>query len=162
MSAPELSELEFESVYGSKYLSAGDIRAVGGRKRAKIAKVEIADLRQDGGSSTRRRYVLYLEGVDKGMVVNQTNADTLKDALGKNRGKWVGADVGLYVEQVTFGNKRVPGLRLKVLRPPAPAPAAPVAAPIKPAPAEVDPKLNDNPGDWTPNEDWVRDDEPVS
>jgi hypothetical protein len=103
------------------------------------------------------------------MVLNQTNAGILKDALGKSPTKWVGADVGLYVQQVPFGNKRVPGLRLRVLgkpaasgKPAAPAPATPPPAPTKPAPSEVDPKLNDDPGDWTPNEDWVRDDEPVS
>jgi hypothetical protein len=166
----ELTEADFDSVYGSKFVSAGDIVARGGKHRSKIAKVETADLRQDSGNTTRRRFVLYFDGLDKGMVLNQTNAGILKDALGKSPTKWVGADVGLYVEQVPFGNKRVPGLRLRVLGKPAapapatppPAPAALVAAPVKPAPAEVDPKLNDDPGPWTPNEDWVRDDEPVS
>lgn len=157
------TEADFDLAYGSKYLSAGDIIAQGGRKRVKIAKVEMADLRQDNGNTTRRKFVLYFVGLDKGMVLNQTNAGIVKDALGKNSTKWVGADVGLYVEQVPFGNKRVPGLRLKVLsKPTAPAaPKTPAPAPTNPAPAQVAPELNDDPSDWVPNEDWVRDDEPA-
>jgi hypothetical protein len=152
----EATEADFDAAYGSRYLSAGDIIAQGGRKRVRIAKVEVADLRQDGGNATRRKFVLYFIGLDKGMALNLTNAGILKDALGKNPTKWVGADVGLYVEQVQFGNKRVPGLRLKVLSKPA-APVAATPAPKTPAPAQVAPGLNDNPPDWIPDENWARD-----
>jgi hypothetical protein len=155
MNSFEPTEKDFESVYGSKFLSAGEIVAVGSKKRAKIAKVDMADLRQDGSSGTRRRFILFFEGVDKGMVLNQTNASALKDALGKNPTKWVGADVVLTVEQVAFGNKRVPGLRLRVLAKPV-GPAATPTAPVKPAPAEVDPDINSDPG-WAPDSNWERD-----
>lgn len=155
----EPTAADFDATYGSRYLSAGDILALGGKKRAKIAEVEMEDLRQDNSSGTRRKFVLYFEQIDKGMVVNQTNASTLRDALGKDPAKWIGTDVGLYVEQVTFGNKRVPGLRLRVLAKPAiPAPATPPPVPIKPAPAEVARELNDDSSGWAPNENWERDD----
>jgi hypothetical protein len=151
MSSPEPTESDFESVYGSKFLSAGDIGPVGSKKRAKIAEVKMVDLRQDGSSNTRPRFVLYFDGVDKGMVLNQTNAGAVKDVLSKDSKKWIGADVGIRVEQVAFGNKRVPGLRLTVWRKPAtPAPTAP-----PPAPAEVDPGISDDPG-WTPDSNWER------
>jgi len=42
--------------------------------------------------------------------------------------KWVGAVIGVYVENVTFGGKRVAGLRLRVL----------AAAPTKSGPSSTD------------------------
>jgi hypothetical protein len=158
----EPTEEDFDQIYGSRFLSAGAIIAKGGKLRVKIAKVEAAELRQDGGT-TKRKFIIYFHGLDKGLVLNVTNANALRDAFGKSSAKWIGADLGLLVEQVSFGNKRIPGVRFRILgKPVDPVPVRPTPAPIKPAPAEVDPKLNDDPWDWTPNEDWVRDDEPVS
>jgi hypothetical protein len=154
MSEFEPTEADFDAVFGSKFLSASDIKAVGGKKRAKISKVEMAELRQDSGG-TRRKFVIRFDGMDKGMVLNQTNAGILKDALGKNPARWAGAEVGILVEQVAFGNKRVDGLRLRVLSKPAAAPAPVKPAPTKPAPAAVDAELNDDPSDWAPDNDYV-------
>jgi hypothetical protein len=155
------TEHDFDEIYGSRFLSAGDVIAKGGKLRVKIGKVEAAELRQDGGT-TKRKLIIYFHGLDKGLVLNVTNANALRDAFGKSSAKWIGADLGILVEQVSFGNKRMPGVRLRVLGKPAdPVPVRPTPAPNKPAPAE-DPKLNDDPGDWTPTEGWERDDEPVS
>jgi hypothetical protein len=151
----EPTEEEFDQIYGSRFLSAGHIIAKGGKLRAKIAKVEMVDVRQDSG--TRRRIALYLQGVDKPLIVNQTNACVLRDGLGKNPSRWRGAELGVYTEQVAYQGKRVPGLRLKVLRPPAPAAAAPAPVPVKPAPAEVEPEINNDPA-WAPDPNW----EPVN
>jgi hypothetical protein len=155
MDSFEPTESDFDSVYGSRFLSAGDITAVGGKKRVKIAKVEMADLRQDSGGVTRRKFILYFEGQDKGMVLNVTNAGTLKEALGKSPAKWVGVEVGLYVEQVTFGNKRVPGLRLKVLLKPVSPPVRPASALTTPVPAPDRFELDDNPSDWVRDDEFV-------
>jgi hypothetical protein len=133
MSAFDPSETDFDSIYGSKYLSAGDIAAMpDGKKRVRIGRVDVAEFRQDN-STARKKFVVLFDGLDKGMVINMTNAGILRDALGRNPSRWVGADIGLYVEQVAFGNKRVPGLRLKVLSLPTGWKAEP--PPAKPAPA---------------------------
>jgi hypothetical protein len=143
------TEADFDSAYGSKFLSASDIKSVGGKKRARIGGVEVAELRQDSGG-TRRKFVVHFEGLDKGLVLNVTNASVLRDALGKDARRWVGADIGILVEPVTFGSKRVDGLRLRVLA--KPTTAAP--APAKPA-RTADPELNDNPSDWAGDNDFV-------
>jgi hypothetical protein len=150
MESFEPTAADFDSLYGSKFLSAADIKANGGKKRARISKVEMAELRQDSGGS-RAKFLVHFADLNKALVPNVTNAGVLKDALGKDARKWVGADVGILVEQVTFGSKRVDGLRLKVLA--KPATAAP--APAKPTPAAVDPELNDSPSDWVPDNDFV-------
>ena len=49
-----INDNEFDNLYGSKYFSASDLD--GGRKRLKIGKVEIAELREKDGS-TKRKFV---------------------------------------------------------------------------------------------------------
>jgi hypothetical protein len=78
-------------------------------------KVRKVDLR--GGDGTNRvKFVIHFEHLDKGMVVNSTNANELIEKLGRKPANWIGAHVGLYVDpSVTYAGKRVAGLRLRVL-----------------------------------------------
>jgi hypothetical protein len=116
------TEADLDQAYGSKYLSA---TGVGDRKiKTTIKKVRKEEFR--GNDSTKQiKFVLYLENLDRPMVINATNMQTLVEALGRAPAKWVGAVIGIYVENVTFGGKRVAGLRLRVL----------AAAPTKPGPS---------------------------
>jgi hypothetical protein len=108
------TEADLDSAYGSQYLSTTDI---GDRKvRTKIAKVRKAELRGNDGKPPRTRVVLFFDSLDKGMVINATNKHELVTGLGKTPAKWVGASVGLYVDNnVMFAGKRTKGLRLRVL-----------------------------------------------
>jgi hypothetical protein len=135
------TEHDLDQAYGSKYLSATD---VGDRKiRTKIAKVRKEEMRTDDGK-TRTKFVLYFEALDKPMVLNATNKDALVDKLGKTPANWIGASVGLFVDpKVTFAGKRVKGLRLRVLTPP--AAAAPATKPT-PQPTTKPPAAAAN--DW--------------
>jgi len=119
------TEADLDLAYGSQYLSATDI---GDRKiRTKVAKVRQAELRGNDDKK-KTKFVLFLESIDKPMVVNATNKNALVDALGRAPAKWIGATIGLYVDPtVTFAGKVTKGLRLRVLS------SAPATAP-KPAP----------------------------
>jgi hypothetical protein len=100
---------DFDDLYGSKYLSAADLK--GQQRRAKIGKTDVADFKEKNGAS-KRKYVLYFEGEDKVMVLNKTNAQKLASTYGKDRASWVGQHVELYSETTSFGE----GLRLRPLR----------------------------------------------
>jgi hypothetical protein len=113
----------FDDLYGSKYFSVADL---GDREpRFKVGKVEVVELREKNGT-TKRKYVMWFEGVEKGLVINKTNAKKLAEAYGKQSSKWIGQIVQLYAEDTSFGK----GVRLRPLRKPA-------------TPAEPDPVLND-------------------
>jgi hypothetical protein len=113
------TEADLDSCYGSKYLSATE---VGDRKiRTRIAKVHKQALQQQGGA-TRNKFVLACTTLDKEIVLNSTNKNSLVDALGRNPADWIGADVGIYTEPTTFGGKPIRGLRLRVLNKPVTAP----------------------------------------
>ncbi len=133
------TEIDHESMYGSRFLSTGDI---GDRKiRTKILKVRKEELRKDDGTK-RWRLVLSFESLDKPLVVNATTKDLLVTTLGRVPAKWVGASVGIFVDQnVMYAGKRVGGVRLRVLEP-AQAKLAPQPVAVKkPQPDDFD----DNP-----------------
>ena len=85
-------ETDFDDLYGSKYLTAGDLH--GKQPRHRIGKVDVSELKEKDGS-TKRKFVAYLEGVEKPLVLNKTNATKLAGAYGKDRSAWVGTTVAL-------------------------------------------------------------------
>jgi len=136
------TENDLDQAYGSRYLSASDI---GDRKiKSKIVKVRKEELRGNEGKS-RMRFILYLESLDKPMVLNATNKNELVTALGKIPAKWIGAVVGVLVDSnVMFAGKRTKGLRLRVLG--TTTMGKPAAKSTEPLPAE---DLNDPVPDFT-------------
>jgi hypothetical protein len=131
------TEDDVDQCYGSKFLGVTD---VGNKKiRTKITKVRKEEVNDHKTGRPKKRFIAYLESLDKPWVLNNTNIDTLIDVLGKAPAGWEGATVGIKVDpDVKFGGKRTGGVRLAVLYPPAaktqPAPKpAPTPAAIRPA-----------------------------
>jgi hypothetical protein len=136
------TENDLDQAYGSRYLSASDI---GDRKiKSKIVKVRKEELKGNEGKS-RMRFILFLESLDKPMVLNATNKNELVTALGRIPAKWIGATVGLLVDSnVMFAGKRTKGLRLRVLGTSTIGKAA-----AKPAEPPPEPDFNDPTPDFT-------------
>jgi hypothetical protein len=103
------NELNFDDLYGSRYLSAADLH--GETPRRKIGKVEVAELKEKDGT-TKKKFVIFFAGEDKSLVLNKTNARRLAEAFTKDPTKWVGEGVELYSETTTFGE----GVRLRCLK----------------------------------------------
>ena len=59
--------------------------------------------------------VLYFEGVEKGLVLNKTNSETISELSGSREiEEWDGIEVCLYVDpKVMYAGKKVGGIRLK-------------------------------------------------
>ena len=129
------TETDLDLAYGSQYLSATDI---GDRKlRTKIAKVRKAEMRGNDDKK-KTKFILFFESIDKPMVLNATNKNTLVDALGRAPASWIGATIGVYVDpNVTFAGKITKGLRLRVLGPAVSAAPKPTPPTPKPAPASA-------------------------
>jgi hypothetical protein len=114
---------EFKELYGGKYLTAADLKD--SPRRRKVGKVAVEEFRDKDGSP-KRKYVLYLEGEDKGVVLNKTNALRLAGAFGGDRAIWVGKLVELRAEMTGLGKEGV------------------VVTPLRKAAASAtDPDLND-------------------
>jgi hypothetical protein len=98
-----------KDLFPSKYLSAKDLDdedLIVTIKRVEEEEVGQGDKKED-------KYVLYFKGVEKGMVLNKTNANTLAALLGDETDDWIGKQATLCVMDVEFGGKLTPGLRFK-------------------------------------------------
>jgi len=123
----------------SKYLKQSDFDTVG-----TILTISHATQKQNVAKSDETpdmKHVLFFHEMgDVGLVLNAHNTNFLFDELGENSSEWNTKEVVLYVDpNVTFGEKRVGGLRLRTHSPyQAPKAAAqrtnPVAA-LESAPA---------------------------
>jgi hypothetical protein len=132
------TEADLDACYGGNYLNA---TGQGDRKtRSTIERVYKKALPQQGGG-TKTKFILSFTTVDKELVLNSTNKNTLVDELGRNPADWIGAEVGLYTEPTVMAGKATRGLRLRVLN----KPSAPVARPKPDAP------WPDEPGDPGPD-----------
>ena len=100
----------FDDIYGSKYFSAADLH--GNQVRRKIGKVDVIELKEKDGS-TKKKFIVYFEGVEKPLVLNKTNAQKLAASYGKDRSQWVGVVVELYAEMTSLGKE---GVRLRPLK----------------------------------------------
>ena len=74
--------------------------------------------------------MLVLAGHEKQLALNATNFAYLRTTLGRDPQHWVGAEVGIKAEDVSFAGRIVKGLRVKVLDNGRPAPAG-AAAPAE-------------------------------
>ena len=66
------------------------------------------------GKGTRTRAVAYFEGLSKGLVLNNSNGETLAEMTGTDDpNEWKDVALQLYVDpDVTFGKKKVGGIRI--------------------------------------------------
>jgi len=136
------SEAELDNAYGSKFLGVTD---VGDRKiKTRILRVGKEEVKERDTGRTKVRAVLFLEGLDKALLLNATNKATLDKALGKNPANWKGAPLGILVDPTVVYQGRRGGVRIRVLGPLPPKPKVPE----EPPPADFDPDLNDSVPDF--------------
>jgi hypothetical protein len=107
-SYPETTMATFDELYGSRFLSATDLK---GPVTATIERVEEETFARDG-KPARPKAVLYFKNAKKGVVLNKTNANVLAQAFGKDMKKWPGKRTDIKPETTIFGGKPVPALRL--------------------------------------------------
>jgi hypothetical protein len=104
--------------------------------------VQIESIREEEvGEERERKLVARFEGKSKGLVLNDTNLETLEMAFGEDSSDLIGAQVILFVDpDVKYGGKRTGGIRVKL-----PKAAAKEKAAAKSATAEF---LDDDLPDW--------------
>jgi hypothetical protein len=101
----------FNELYGSKYLSAADLKGEQIRKR--IGKYEVAELKDPKDNSSKRRVILYFNDLNKPLVVNKTNAQKLAAMYGEEPESWIGVVCDLYAEMTSLGKE---GVRLRPVK----------------------------------------------
>jgi hypothetical protein len=91
----------------------------------------IEDVREEEvtapGKKPKAKLILYFDGIDKGLVLNQANGDTLFEITGTDDPEqWFGTRVEVYNDHnVMYAGKKLGGIRLRQ------APPAPAATPAE-------------------------------
>ena len=147
------TERDLDEAYGSRFLGVVD---VGDKKiRSKILRVRKEEVKDRDTGKLRKKIIVFFENIDKGLVLNVTNKNTLQDAFGKKPADWLNAVVGIYVDQtVTFGGQKKGGVRLRALLPAAVAGKSapkPTPAPAPKPAAEAATAWSDEKGDPGPD-----------
>ena len=90
------TEHDIDEAYGSQFLGVVD---VGDKKiRTKILKVRMEEVKDRDTGKTKKKPVVFFEKIDKGLILNFTNKETLIAAFGKAPAGWLGGSVGILVD----------------------------------------------------------------
>ncbi len=95
----------------SKFLKADDLK--GRAVKVKINSSKVEAMTQDPNGD--QKLVIYFEGKEKGVALNQTNYKILAGDFGNDTDGWNGKKIELFSMQVDYQGKMVPALRLRVI-----------------------------------------------
>lgn len=113
----------------SKYLKAADVEE---SPVLTISHVKEETIGQ--GAQADKKWILFFEEEEKGLVLNRTNINTIAGLYGDDTDDWEGKKITLFATQVDFQGKQVDAIRVRNKQPktreakpaktePAPAPA---------------------------------------
>lgn len=98
-------------VSGSQFVAAEEIGSA--RPTLTIDDVRTAMVESmDPGKPAAEKLIVYFREAGKGWIVNLTNGKCLGAMFGNNVQDWRGRRVTLTVEDVRFGSKTLPGIRV--------------------------------------------------
>jgi hypothetical protein len=109
--------MKISAAFPSKYLKAADLNQQD--VNVVISKVEIADV--GSAEEPESKPVLYFRGMEKGLVLNKTNAGVIAGLYGDDTDMWTDKPITLYEAQVDFQGKATLAIRVR-LRAPSGAP----------------------------------------
>lgn len=115
--------MKTDQMFPSRYIKASDIGQ--GQYRLTIKNLSYEDM-ADG----EKKWVIYFNGTNKGLVLNRTNANALEWLYGDETDNWIGKAVEVYTEMTTYMGKAGLGVRLR--GPGAITSTRPAAAPEQP------------------------------
>jgi len=108
--------MHVDLLFPSLYLRAADL--CGRHTTVEIDRVTPEELTMRGGSK-KTKGVVYLrrpnngEKLDKRLVLNRTNADTIVAMYGSETDNWIGRSITLFPAKASFGRETVDAIRVK-------------------------------------------------
>jgi hypothetical protein len=112
--------MNINNAFPSKYLKSGDIEG----DADLLLTIDHVAVESVGQDDPEDKPIVYFREVDKGLVLNKTNASTIASLYGPETDGWVGKRIALYATEVAYQGKMTLSLRVRIK---APASAAPLA-----------------------------------
>ena len=105
--------MKLNEMFPSNFLKAQDVTDAGGEMVCKIASVEMKQFDNDDGGKENKPALTFAD--EKQLILNKTNANTIAALLGDDTADWIGKEITLIQQEVTFKDKLVPAIRVKNL-----------------------------------------------
>ena len=122
--------MRMSQAFPAKFLKSEDV----GNQRWPLT---IRDVQMEDVGDNEHKPIVYFYELEKGMVLNKTNAEMIVQLYGDETAAWTNQRVELFTTPVQFQGRSTMGLRLM-----APAPAMPAHQPAQHAPPPGMPNLN--------------------
>jgi len=100
--------VNINDLFPSKYVKASDLK--GRDVEVTIRTVEVEKIDED------ERPVLYFQGMDKGLVLNRTNANSIAKLHGGEVSKWAGKTITLFPTETDFKGEQVACIRVRTIK----------------------------------------------
>jgi hypothetical protein len=105
--------MKLSEVFPSRWLKSEDIE---GETLVVIKELVFDKMRNEDGKDEEKPVLLF-KGVDKGLVLNKTNAERISEQHGDETDNWTGKKITLTTESVTAFGKTQWAIRVKPERP---------------------------------------------
>lgn len=107
--------MRMDTAFPSKFLKAADVdeRA---DETTETWTVKMADVEMEEVGDSEKP-ILHFQGLDKGLVLNKTNANTIMTLYGKETDTWAGKAIGLFTTEVEYQGKQTLGIRIRAKAP---------------------------------------------
>lgn len=102
--------MNINAAFSSSYIRAVDIGS--NTPRCTIKSVEMEEVGQ--GADAKSLPVVRFENKDAGLVLNKTNGSIIAAAFGPETTDWIGREIVLRVEKVSYKGDLVDGIRASV------------------------------------------------
>lgn len=102
--------IDYRTMFDRDYIGAWDLPD-GRDAVVVISKVEAAVL--NNGKTKNKKPIIFMNGKEKGLVCNKTNARAIAAMYGNDVTKWVGKPIALYKTTTQVGNEIVDCIRIR-------------------------------------------------
>jgi len=106
--------MNYQALFQGEYLKAAEFGTTEPTLTITDIKLEkLQSLKPEEEDKTKTKGVVYFREVDRGWVINRTNAECLRGMFGDETGDWIGKRVTLFATMVALGAKKELGIRVK-------------------------------------------------
>lgn len=101
--------MKISEAFASKYLKAEDLNG-----EEVVSQIQSISQEDTAGNGQKKDFkpVVYLHGLEQGLVLNKVNALMTAEFYGDETDNWVGLPLAIRVEKVMYRGDMVPGIRV--------------------------------------------------
>ena len=99
---------DIATLFPSKWLAAADLK-----DEPKDVQIKQIIPSEEVGSEKQKKPILFFKGVEKGLVLNKTNAKRIAKLYGNDTDEWIGKFITIYPSECDFRDETVQCIRVK-------------------------------------------------